>query len=154
MKSEIESTLPVTCCGIRLTQQNLSEIDSGRIMVTIAREDIRRVTLRHGIQASHPIIQLFAGIILSGLGYFPIRHFVHWFQHGGFYFDVEALILVPVVAGLFLVVGAFKKGYFLEVELPRANKRLSFERNPDPTELQNLIRLIEEHYTLKVLRDA
>ena len=153
LKSESVAALPANCCGIRLTEQNLSEIDSGRIMVTVSKQDIQRIVLRHGVQAPHPATQLIAGIVLISLGYFPIRHLAYWFQHGGVYFDYEAWIIALVIAGMFMVRGASKKGYFLDVELSQGHKRLAFQKNPDAKDLDIFVGLIEQCYGLTISRE-
>ena len=113
-------------CGIRCTERSLCEIDSGKVMVTVPRQDITRITLRYGTQAPHPVIQVVMGLLLTGLGYFPIAHLIDWLRHGGAFLTLEAWIVPFPVVGILTVIGAFKRGYFLLVDERQGSKRLSF----------------------------
>ena len=146
MKSAIE------CCGIRCSEQNLSEIDTGKIMVTVPRQEVRRITLRHGTQAPHPVLQFVMGLALIGPGYFPARHLVHWLRHGGTFLSDELWIIPFVVAGVWMAFSAFSRGYFLEVELQQGSKRLAFDHEPAFTELEKFLGNVEKCYGLAIVR--
>jgi hypothetical protein len=141
------------CCGIRCTEQNLCEIDSGKIMVLVPRQGIRRITLRYGFQAPHPILQIGAGCILLAFGYFPILHLVNWMRHGGeLLADAVAFLLPVVVVGIVLIISAFKCGYFLEVEQPNGNSRLAFRGRPNSQKLEEFLAAVERRYNLRISR--
>jgi hypothetical protein len=142
------------CCGIRCTEQSLCEIEGGSVMVTVAPKDVRRVRLRHGVQAPHPLLQVVMGVLLIGFGYFPATHFVHFVRHGGVFFEVEALIIPLVFLRARLVARALKRGHFLEVEEATGVKRLLFQRTPSPRILDGFLADVERCYGFKIERDA
>jgi len=143
------------CCGIRCTDQNLCEIDSGKIMVVVAKQNIRRITLRHGFQALHPVLQTIAGCVLVAFGYFPILHLLNWMRHGGgILAHAVAWCLPVVVIGIALILSAFKRGYFLDIEQPNGNSRLAFRRRPDDQKLDEFLATVEHRYNLKISRLA
>jgi predicted outer membrane lipoprotein len=152
MQTGETSTLPTAYCGIRCTEQKLCEIDSGRVMVLVAKEDIRRITLRYGTQAPHPMLQVIMGVILIGLGYFPALHFIHWLQHGGVFFTLEGWIMPLVVAGAWAIISALKRGYFLEIEQDQGTKRLAFGKKPEPVELERFVGEVERWCGVRVSR--
>jgi hypothetical protein len=142
------------CAGIHCTERDLSEIDSGKIMVTVSKEDVRRITLCYGIQAPNPTAQIIMGLLLMGTGYFPILHLIHWIQHGGVFLTLESWIIPFVVAGAWVFVSAFKRGFFLDVEENQGRKRLAFRHNPDPNELDSFVGTVEQCFGLKISRDV
>ena len=62
---------PIECCGVRCTERELTEVEGGRVMVRVGRDDVQRVRLRHGIQAPHPLLQVGMGLALTALNSRP-----------------------------------------------------------------------------------
>ena len=75
-----------------------SEIDGNRVMVTVAKKDIERISIRHGIQSPNPTLQIILSLALASVAYFPLRELIDWFRHGGTLFThVDYLIPLPVI---------------------------------------------------------
>ncbi len=149
-----DSRLPVECCGIRCSEQNLAEIDSGRIMVIITKAGIQRITLRYGLQAPHPIRQTLIGVVLTAFGYYPALYLLRWVQRGGVLLSSVLWIVPIVVIGIATIFGAFKRGHFLHVEGRQGDKRLAFRRKPDPRELEIFLAAVESSYRLEISREV
>lgn len=142
------------CCSLRCANGSLYEMNSGRVMVAAPCYSIRRIALRHGRQAPHPIRQSIAGVILLAAAVFPLMHLIHWLRHGGVFIDVEAWLLpVPVVGGWALF-SAMKRGFYLEIEQNDGKRlRLAFAPDPDPKALDDFLAFVEQACALKVSRE-
>ena len=138
MNPEPAAIQPIECCGIRCTEGALSEIEANRVVITVPKKDIVRITLRHGVQAPNPTIQILFGLALASVGYFPLRSLIYWMQHGGILLWTEQLIMVVAGLGVWTTFEALKRGYFLEIQLAKGFKRLAF---------------IERNYGIAVLRE-
>lgn len=126
----------VECAGVRCTPAALSEIDGPRVVVSVPRTSARGVTLRHGFQAPSPVLQILLGSALAALGYWPARHLVHWFRHGGTFVSVEAGGIAFAFLGVWMIVTALRRGYFLSVETEQGRKRLEMRGPVSPGELE------------------
>jgi hypothetical protein len=144
----------VECSGIRCSEKSLSEMDGRKIAVSVFRPDIRKITYRHGVLAPHPLLQILAGIILIATGYFPAEHIFRWLQNGGTLFGEELLIFIFAGIGVYLILTARRRGYFLDIELPKGRERLAFKGEPNPNELEAFFSAVEQCHGVKVLREV
>jgi hypothetical protein len=140
------------CCGVRCTPQGLAEVDSGSVVVQVQKDDVQALTLRHGLQAPHPVLQVLMGCALVALGYLPAAHLVQWFRRGGTFFTIEAFVIPFVFLGMSMVVSALRCGHFLEVEQRNDRKRLAFRPRPDPDDLERFVEEAERCLGLKITR--
>lgn len=134
--------------GIRCTRENLYELEGDRIMISVARNEVRRIELRYGVRAPHPILQLIAGAALFGVGIVGLGIFGVALQRGGRLAGTAALTIPFGVVGVGLVVGAFRRGYSLEVELLEGRKRMHFNAKVSPEQMKNFISAIERQWGL------
>lgn len=130
---------PLACGGIQCDGKSLREIDSGRVMVLLPRADIRRIILRHGSPAQHPVIQVIAGFVLLAIGLFPAVHLLHWMRYGGMIILEGNLLFLFPVLGIWFIYGGFIRRYYLEVETPTGNKKLEFRGKPQLSEIRSFL---------------
>lgn len=152
MPQNVTAFQPFQCCGIVCNEKGLFEMSGARALVKASRETIQRITVGRGVQAQHPILQVWIGLALIMAGYFPVVHIFRWL-HGGTLLTVE-LWMIPLVAlGIWLVLSAFKCGYFVDVQLPRERKRLVFNAKPGLDALNRFISSIEQCYGIRIDRE-
>jgi hypothetical protein len=140
----------LACAGIQCDGKSLREIDSGRVMVLLPRADIRRIILRHGSPAQHPVIQVIAGFVLLAIGLFPALHLLHWMRYGGTIILEENLLFLFPVLGIWFIYGGFVRRHFLEVEIPIGNKKLQFQGKPQLREIRSFLKAAENRFGYKV----
>jgi hypothetical protein len=153
MNSNQATIQPVECCGIRCTDTGLFEMEGSKVMVSVQKSEIQRITLRHGIQAPNPTLQIIFGLAVASVGYFPIRELILWLQHGGTIFSTYHFLIIVSAIGIWTVFEAVKRGYFLEVQTTAGTKRLAFAKRPDEETLRGLMEFIERNYDKPILRE-
>ncbi len=143
----------LACCGLVCDADRLMEVQRDRILLGVNLLDVRRVTLRHGLQAPHPIAQVAAGALLLATAYFPAAHLLHWFLHGGLILTEEAWLVALAALGGWMLLTAFRRGFFLVVEGPAGRKRFAFRPDPDARQLDAFLAAIEARSGQTVGRD-
>jgi hypothetical protein len=147
----LPATTPLSCGGITCDANGLQEFDGSRLMAAVTREEIRSIRFQHGTLAPHPIIQSILGAALSVVGFYPLKHLIHWARHGGTFFEGEAWFVVFLVIGLYLLWTAFRRGYYLLVESTQGKKRFVFRPGTPPAELQAFVAALGEWLGMKIL---
>src|SRR5215204_1734893 len=147
------NSLLCECGGVVCEEQRLREIEDGQVMVSVDRPDIQRIALKKGLVAPHPVLQSGMGLLLLLPGYFVIAHLVNWARHGGTFFTAEAFVAPLVAAGIWMLITAFRRGMFLEVDATGARKRFVFRRGTGAAEIERFAATIEHHYRLRVSRE-
>ena len=143
----------IECGGVAFDEQRLQEIDEGQVMVSVERSDIQRIRLRSGLISPHPILQMILAGPFLAIGLIPIVHFIHWAVRGGAFYRATVFAAPVLVIGVMLLLGAFRRGRFLEVETNRGRKRFAFRRRTDPTAISHFASGIETAYNIAVERE-
>lgn len=122
--------------NVRITPHSVDEVDGGRILVGIPRSTIQRITLCYGFQAERPIPQaLFAGVIFL-FGFWPFIRLA-----AGHVSLVEATMFGLFAFGAWGLWGAFRRGYYLLVDLDNDRRKLAFARK---TPLPEILEFLNE----------
>ncbi|HEY8747954.1 MAG TPA: hypothetical protein VIM11_08270 [Tepidisphaeraceae bacterium] len=144
------STLPISSRQISCTDQSLIEMDSGKPLIVIPRNEITGIKFRHGFVSPHPVLQFLVGIALLAPGYFPTIHLIHWIQHGGPFFSLEVWIYSLCFIGLYTAISVFRRGYVLEIARTNSQTRLAFGRHVIATELEAFLSQLETQLGMKI----
>jgi hypothetical protein len=150
MQSATGINSAIECCGIVCDDARLEEIEDGSVAVSIPWQNVKRITLRDGILAPHPILQIVFGLAFASLAYFPVRHLIDWLQHGGTLFTLELWVIAFASIGVWFTLTAFRRGLFFEVETVQGTKRLVFQKHPEPALLDNFVKSIEKRFGTRV----
>ena len=126
----MSATDVVEYAGIRCTSQNLSEWEHGRTMIVVPVPEIQRIDLRHGILAPHPFLLIPFGAILMAIGAIPLIHFLLVSRQGGHVASFEAVVVPFLFIGLYLILTALRRGFYLDVETTRGRFRLRLHKPP------------------------
>jgi hypothetical protein len=137
--------------GIHFMGNQLCEMDMGRVIVKVSRDEIKKISLHYGLQSPHPVLQILFGVPLAATsGYFLTKILFVWFLHGGVFFRIEELLAVPMVVGIWISIAALKQGYYLAVQSSNGSKRLAFQGRPDAEKLRHFIERVEDEWGVKI----
>jgi hypothetical protein len=133
--------------GIRISEALIAELDGPRLLVTVKRSNIERVTLRRGWQSRRPFLVLLFGAGLFVIGLFPIRVILRWLLHGG---EIHGALLVIaaflLVFGVWVVYDSLRRGFFLRIEGPQGRQKLCFGRRAVRRDIHEFLCQAEERF--------
>ncbi|HET9905552.1 MAG TPA: hypothetical protein VFQ23_02890 [Anaerolineales bacterium] len=126
---------------VEFSPQGITLLSQQSKLLYLAKQDIRKITLKKGFQAERPIAEILFGIFVIGLGLYFFANFVlEALIHRTIYLDdLLSLFLLPI-GGWFIVDGLRKRLYF-EVVLDRDTRKFPLGKNPDKGELGKFIRI-------------
>jgi hypothetical protein len=118
------------CHGIRLTENSLDELDGDRPAVSIQRTDIIQVSLAYGVASERTVATASLGIAILAFFVLKVRSLFDWFTHGGLAYYEEFVLLLPGPLGGALLYLAFRRRYYLRVQLADGSARkLVFDKH-------------------------
>jgi hypothetical protein len=129
---------------VEISKAGISELENGRIVANVPKQDILELRLMYGTSAERRIVQFCCSMILIALGLFSA-----WmaFQHawagvrgtfqGIYVFGSGAVILVFAGVGLFLDV--LRRKYFLLVRSKTAIRKITFERSVSFDQIRDFV---------------
>ena len=125
---------------VEFSPQGITLLSQQSKLLYLAKQDIRKITLKKGFQSERPIAEILFGIFVIGLGLYFFANFVLVaLVHGKIYLDdLLSLFLLPI-GGWFIVDGLRKRLYF-EVVLDRDKRKFPLGKNPDKGELGKFIK--------------
>jgi hypothetical protein len=140
--------------GVRFGPDEVVEMDGQQVMVRVAKQEIRRIDLRHGFYSAHPIVQVVAGLVLTCIGVLPAMHLVVWLGSGGTFHAVEAFLVAFVFLGPWLVYDAARRGPHLVVRTGAGQKRLILDKTVDPETLERFLTTVEGRFGYAIKRPS
>lgn len=132
-----EST--VEYLGIQFSRKGIAQVDSGKKLLFISKEQIRQIKLRDGTQAERPVFQVIVSIVVVLLGMLPLPHLISWFLTGGNAKDFEFLMLLLIPMGLWLAYEGVKQGLYFEIVMDHDTRKISFQKYPQEFLLKQMI---------------
>jgi hypothetical protein len=126
--------------GVRFARGWVGGMEHGKPFIRIPREKILNITLRWGHLAARPLTQALLGMIVLMLGCWPLVTFVENVFRGGLVAPkIQALLGTLTVLGAWLIVGAFRRGFYLEVEASGRREKVPFERDVDKRQIDDFL---------------
>jgi len=124
--------------------KNMVLFDQRSQILSVAKSDIRKITLKHGFQSERPVVQVVFGIIVIILGFYFLIHLIlHTLVYRIFYVDdILSLLLLPT--GGWFIVDGFRKRLYFEVTLDNDKRKFPLGKTPDMGELQKFIELASQ----------
>ena len=125
---------------VEFSPQGITLLSQKTKLLHLAKQDIRKITLKKGFQSERPLAEISFGIFVIGLGFYFFANFVlEALIHRIVYLDgLLSLFLLPV-GGWFIVDGLRKRLYF-EVVLDNDKRKFPLGKNPDKGELGKFIK--------------
>jgi len=137
--------MSLACCGVACLEENICEMDGTGVAVRVPIGEVRSVTLGHGYQAPHHIIQLILGGLLIVPGFWAGFVLIRWALHRGDFGIPDGIFLAIALAGIWLVATALAKGYYLDVHTTAGRRRLRFDENVTPEEIRSFLPTLDVH---------
>jgi hypothetical protein len=109
-------------------------------ILSVAKSDIRRITLKYGFQSERPIVEAIFGLFVIVLGFYFFVHLIlHTIVYRIFYVDdILSLLLLPT--GGWFIVNGFRKRLYFDVVLDNDKRKFPLGKNPDKDELKKFIK--------------
>ena len=123
--------------NVRVSVQGFAELNGSQINVSVRRDEIRGLIVKFGRQSEHPLRQIAFGIVLTGLGVFPIYHLLAAAEP--VVSVLELTMLVFLIVGGWVIFSALRSGWYLEVELETDSRKLAFTPRPTDIELEEFL---------------
>ena len=140
---------PFTCGGVVCQENELQEVDTGKIMVRVSRNEIQSIQLKYGTQEQNVFLQVVVGSILILSAMLPLvaiingsslpRSMTYWVFFG------------PALGG-YLIIGTMRRGFFLNLETTTGIRRIVFEHKMKVEELEPFVASVEKAYGVTVYR--
>ncbi len=134
---------------VHISISGISQLDGDAVVMTVPKEEIRRVTLVHDSRARRPFLQFFAGFILAATGLvFLIAAFL--IAEGGVYVvQLKSVVLgIPVLPiglwsmvgiGLWLIIGVFRGRYNLLIDTEQGCRKIFFAESADIRDIRDFV---------------
>ena len=128
MSLVMEATGETFCtAGIQISPAGIKPM-TGNLVTLVNTEEITEIIVRYGFRSAHPVIQLALGAVLSLLPLYSVARMLFWSSEGGTLYDGEVLLLTSGIIGVWLLVDAFSRGYYLVVVTPRGKHRMALNK--------------------------
>jgi hypothetical protein len=139
--------------GIRFEETKISNVQDNRVFASIDRSDITSLDFRWGILSQRPFLQISFGALLSLFGLSVVRFIFTWLTQGGIAFDYQIMLILVLPMGIWLIMDALKRGYFLSIQLRSGKDKMTFEKQQDQDSLEQLSRQLRSklNYEIRVL---
>jgi hypothetical protein len=112
--------------GVRVSGELISEVEDGRIMLSLPLRDVRRVELAYGGVAERPFVQIVVGAGLLAVGCWPLLHFAYCALRGGVFIEEEAWLVAAGAVGAYMIWQARREGWYLRVESATTVRKFVF----------------------------
>lgn len=144
---------------VEISADTVSEIDGKQLMVSLPRDQIASLTLQKGIKSERPIVSIAIGVLLILMGFYIfLPMFLDLWgpillepgsnlspRHAPTSFVVMGLVPIPI--GLYLIITALQKRYFLLVVTANGMKRkIVFDDDISYSEIRSFVEQVHTKY--------
>lgn len=147
----------IVYCGIGVSENGISEIQDGQKIVSIKKEDIRRIQFQKTIAEERPLILVLLGIVLMIPGILVSKVFFQWLRYGGtlqIEIGVTLLFILLMPVGLLLIFFALRKKYLLLIDLDKGRRKIPFKGKLYKDEFNTFIENAKKAgYDIQILED-
>ncbi len=150
----------ISCSRVRLSNSAITEIEEGKIVAAVPREQIKRIRLSHLTSTRHPFVRFFLGFtfvsvgLIFGIAAFFVREEDPAITQTSSYTIEVPLVLVGlwlmVGVGLWLLVGVFKGKYILLVDTEAGTRRICFDKSTGIGEIQCFMEKAREEFGYEI----
>jgi len=121
--------------------QDMTLLDQQSKILSVAKKDVQKITLKYGFQSERPFVQVGFGVALLLIGlYFIVNFILQALINRIIYTDMLlSILLFPV--GVWFMVDGFRRRLYFEVSLDQDKRKFPLGKNPDKGELQRFIKI-------------
>jgi hypothetical protein len=125
--------------NIEFSTQDMTLLDQQSKILSVAKKDVQKITLKYGFQSERPFVQVGFGVALLLIGlYFIVNFILQALINRIIYTDMLlSILLFPV--GVWFMVDGFRRRLYFEVYLDQDKRKFPLGKNPDKGELQRFI---------------
>jgi hypothetical protein len=127
--------------NIEFSTQDMTLLDQQSKILSVAKKDVQKITLKYGFQSERPFVQVGFGVALLLIGlYFIVNFILQALIYRIIYTDMLlSILLFPV--GVWFMVDGFRRRLYFEVSLDQDKRKFPLGKNPDKGELQRFIKI-------------
>jgi hypothetical protein len=127
--------------NIEFSTQDMTLLDQQSKILSVAKKDVQKITLKYGFQSERPFVQVGFGVALLLIGlYFIVNFILQALINRIIYTDMLlSILLFPV--GVWFMVDGFRRRLYFEVYLDQDKRKFPLGKNPDKGELQRFIKI-------------
>ena len=127
--------------NIEFSTQDMTLLDQQSKILSVAKKDVQKITLKYGFQSERPFVQVGFGVALLLIGlYFVVNFILQALINRIIYTDMLlSILLFPV--GVWFMVDGFRRRLYFEVSLDQDKRKFPLGKNPDKGELQRFIKI-------------
>jgi hypothetical protein len=131
---------------VRVGLDGAAEMDGTRALVWIPRPEITRLELVHGSGAERPLVCLVLGILLAALAVSGPLMLALAVVRQGSVPDKFVASIAFIIPAWWLLDLAFRRRWYLKVHTQRGPRKLLFEKNGLPEELERFVVSAKSRY--------
>ncbi|MDI1437684.1 hypothetical protein, partial [Polyangium sorediatum] len=137
----LSSPEPLWYKSVQFGKDDVAEVPEGqaKALMRIPRADIRSISLSWGNVSERLPIQICFGLVCIGIGAGCAWRLFEWLVYGG----VIPYLLPTGCAfaglGIYVLVSALRRGYFLRVQTEREVRKIVFAKGADPERIEWLL---------------
>jgi hypothetical protein len=130
--------------NVEFSVQGAALLDQQSKILSIAKKDIRKITLKYGFQSERPVAQAGFGVLLLLIGlYFIVNFILHILINRIVYMTMLlSILLLPV--GIWFIVDGLRRSLYFEVTLDNDKRKLPLGKKPGKEELRRFIQMASQ----------
>ncbi len=150
----------IRCSTVRISCTGVSQLEGGRVIATVPKDQIRKITLSHLTSTKRPFLQFFVGFVSVSVGLIlGITSFLvdegnsAPSQPGSFVIKIPLITIgmwMLMGLGLWLLVGIFRGKYILIVETDQGKQRICFDKTARIGEILCFIEKAEQEFGYEI----
>jgi hypothetical protein len=124
---------------VRISAAGAAEMDGNRPLLSVHREEIVRLEVRHGSAAERPLIAALLGVILIGIAVVPIvLLLIAWTQRQ--HYPAQLLTAaVFAIPGWWLIDLSIRSRFFLAVTTRHETRKIVFHKTRDRRAIEDFV---------------
>ncbi len=146
---------PIKLYSVQFSSSEVCELDDGKVLVSIPRDKIRKLSLQRGTSANRPLPQFIIALILIVIGVFcssPILRFLtDAMSANAGHASITGLQLlafgVPMILiGIWLIAEIVRKKYYLLIQTEDGSQKIAFESKAELLRINLFIRDVHQEF--------
>jgi hypothetical protein len=130
--------------NVEFSAQSMTLLDQQSKILSVAKKDVRRITLKYGFQSERPIVETIFGAALILIGFYFIANFILQILINRIVYTTQLLSILLLPVGTWFIVDAIRKRLYFEVTLDNDKRKFPLGKNPDRGELQKFIKIASQ----------
>ncbi|RPJ21314.1 MAG: hypothetical protein EHM33_26480 [Chloroflexi bacterium] len=130
--------------NVEFSAQSMTLLDQQSKILSVAKKDVRRITLKYGFQSERPIVETIFGAALILIGFYFIANFILQILINRIVYTTQLLSILLLPVGTWFIVDSIRKRLYFEVTLDHDKRKFPLGKNPDRGELQKFIKIASQ----------